>query len=522
MYQKLIFITSMILLGVSCGGPTQTKTKIVQVPKVETLEVPVTIPGTSTIISVPQLVIVDKGFGIKTLPKPISRASETIQKYGQAVAKILSINGSSGTGFFISEDGLFLTNEHVLPRKACTVNGCPGIKIIRDFKIGGTNQVYTDFEVLAHSSSQGEMDFTLIRVKLPAGEKVPYLNPELDSEKYSFKSADAKTYKVLGHPGGSSLRNTNVLPVNMNKFDIQLLGLIIPGNSGGPLIEEESGNVIGLIKQSRTGYIKEDDESARHDSFARATSLLEIMKAIETSTKPQEKFSKPNKSIFLSALRKDEPGSALEELDKYIGTSSEEGVLKLMFSKSEIVDGALNEEALNQLLMKQILLGRELPLPSELQEVFEGPMTPVKLKLMILNAYFKDPLKQELQKKCRNSFPQTTKSFPAFLLFCSTSHLNTGHSFIPTFVGLLMNSRYETLDDFASVNLNLRLAVLPGLNTEEDKAEYVKLLDFLEDKVKDIGLNVQNDSLITESIYGLRGQGTFKNTFPTLSSETHK
>lgn len=552
MSKKALPLCLMALFISSCGKQTVTKTKVMQVPRVETLQVPVTVPGTSSIISVPQIIVIDKGFGIKTFPKPISEASEAIKGYSKAVAKVMRIDGSSGTGFFISEDGLFITNEHVVPSHSCKTDSCPGTKLVRDFRYGGDNEVFASFDVLAHSDSDGELDFTLLKVRLKDGDKVPYLPIELDKAGYDFGESNKRTYKVIGHPGGASLRFTNAKPIKQNRFNIELLGLLIPGNSGGPLIDEETGKVIGLVKATRTAFIKEDAESSSHQTRARASSMLDVLRNLKAQNlvpeviaklnsegqeleeleksdsqeiiKPAESFSKPSKSIFLSALRKESNDysfmKAVESIDKYIGTSLETDVLNMMFEKSELVNGELNIRTLSLLMKKQIQLGRALKLSeSNIQainaEILNGDdITNEKLTFAIYYNYYNEDERNKFQEKCRSAIPQFALAYLAMVNLCVTTTKSDNSSLIPAIVENLKQETYQDVDDFGMANVFAMLLGIPGVKDEKDKSELVDLARFLEERNKDIESIVQSDSFLMDAVLGARGAGSFKATFP--------
>lgn len=541
------------LTFVSCGQKTETKTEYIQVPKVETIQVPVTMPGTTSVISVPQTIIIDKGFGIKSYPRSIAEASDKIKKLSRAVAKIMNSNYSSGTGFFISEDGLFLTNEHVMPIGSCHQNGCPGYKIIRDFRAGGENETYTDFEVLAQSDSSQSLDFTLLKVKLPEGKKTPFLELELDRYEYNFQEDNKRTYKVLGHPGGASLRFTNARPLKQKGFNLELLTLLLGGNSGGPLIDDQSGRVIGLVKAIRTAFIREDSETSSHQTRARATSILDIIRNLKTHklvpnviakinsrgiklvelteaesepvVAPKKELELPSRTIFLSALRKEsqDPNSskAIEQLDKYLGTPFESTVLDMMFEKTDLHDSDLNKDSLTSLFKKQILLGRSLKISDKYIESLNSDLlskevTGSDITLAILMNYSNKEIKDKLQKRCRDALPSFVMVFPAVMYSCVTTENNDGESYIPRVVEYLKNSTYDDVDDFGVATAVGMIVSIPGVIRQEDQNALIDLVKFLDLKNKDIEVLVQSDSFFMNAITGSVGPGSFSKTFPEI------
>ena len=105
-------IFSLPLLITACG--VKTETKVVTIPEIKTVEVPVVIPGEKEIIKIPEIIAVDKSVGIKSLPKPIAQAPLEIHNLGKAVAKVFASSGASGSGFFISKDGLFRVSSELI------------------------------------------------------------------------------------------------------------------------------------------------------------------------------------------------------------------------------------------------------------------------------------------------------------------------------------------------------------------------------------------------------------------------
>ncbi len=545
MSKKLIWLLSASVILSSCG---QKQTESSSFTQLKMVEVPLMIPGTSEVIQVPQTILLDNGFGIKTYPKPVESVEPRLQKLSQATAKILSLEGM-GTGFFISEDGLFLTNEHVVEIKSCIKSRCPGIKIIRDYHVGGAVKEYTSFEVLAQADSDENLDFTLLKVKLDEGEKVPYLKLELNKEAYDFQN-DQKTYKAFGHPSGATLRVSNVKPLKVKDYSIELLGLLIPGNSGGPMISEESGKVVGLVKAIRPSYVRIDSETSAQTFRAMATSILDIVRHLQTHNIvpeivarlnsdsielealeedaaekvviPKEVFPAPSKKLFKAALRKEisDPSAsrALSELQKYIGTQEETTTLDLMVETSEMEDGPINRDLLSELFKAQVKLGRPLrysegalKLISEaVQSQEENSMDSTKIYFN----YFNPEEKAALQKKCLDTFQGFPNSEVYTLLTCASLKKADGTSAILSAVKNFKQADYKDEDDFGMVMAMGMFIGLAGSPDTEEKIALIELAKFLDSKNNDIQVIMNLDSMIMDAALGISGPGSFKKTFP--------
>ena len=193
---------------------------------------------------------VENTWGLDFVSTPIDQASAAEIEASKAVAYVNYREGGCATGFFISDDGLFLTNEHVLSRQRCHKGKCPNIKIIRDYKIGGAIEVYDDFEVLAHNYS---LDYALAKVKLKDGEKVPFLKMEWSgaTEAKNFEGSDLK---IIGHPNCSSLRTGNAIFSYGQDQNLVLRSIAISGNSGSPLFDLTTKKVVGLYHASYMDY----------------------------------------------------------------------------------------------------------------------------------------------------------------------------------------------------------------------------------------------------------------------------
>lgn len=538
----LVRLLPLMVLTIACGK-TVTKTKYLPVPQVTTIETPVMIPGTTSVVTVTQTVLLDAGFGISTLPRSITEAEPAIREYSTAVAKVLSIDGSAGTGFFISSDGLFLTNEHVISAKSCRKDACPGIKIVRDFRLDGANQVFTEFEAIAHSSADNGLDFTLLRVKLPAGEKVPHLKLALDSASYDL-SDESRSFKVLGHPGGGALRFTNARPHQQDGFNLEILGLLIGGNSGGPMVEDSTGQVVAQVKSTRMSYVRADVQTAHHQTRAHGTSALDILRALNqkpeltavvaeintvgaslTAIEEDEKdnwpvslppaaFPAPETKTFHAALRADDTDmrgrQAIEELSKHINTSSEGRVLSSMLSPDAYGSRApLNPNLLESLFKMQLKLGRGLNFQESDKTLIRGSLTNHMQK--ILFDYFDTNRRNALQTECFGAAGPVAISI---IMNCITTVDQSGRSMIPGNVEYLKQQTYRTVDDFGMPMGFAMVMSIPGISSAEDRAALIQLADFLTDANNDVELMLQTDFMLMDMILGMTGPGSFARTFP--------
>lgn len=137
---------------------------------------------------------------------------------------------SSGTGFFVSADGLLITNAHV-------VKGCERITL------GGS--VTAPADVIALDPTH---DLALLRAGVNAPKVAP-LRFELSHMRVGQNVA------VVGYPGQAGFRgelvyrNAQLLgfegPIGEPHF-LQFTPSAEKGNSGGPLLDK-SGNVVGVV-----------------------------------------------------------------------------------------------------------------------------------------------------------------------------------------------------------------------------------------------------------------------------------
>ncbi len=176
--------------------------------------------------------------------------SDLFAKYNSAVFIIYTSdgnNGAQGSGFFISDDGLAVSNYHVF--KGMT-KGYESIKLTNDMK-------YKVEEVISYND---EKDYILFRVKLD-GTKVNYIPVSNIKPKVGEKAY------AIGSPRG--LENTfssgEISQIRHNDI-FQISVPIDHGSSGGALLNSY-GEVIGI---TTSGY----DDSGANLNFAMSIDVI--------------------------------------------------------------------------------------------------------------------------------------------------------------------------------------------------------------------------------------------------------
>ena len=195
--------------------------------------------------------------------------------YADKIVKIQSLTGQSGTGILISNDGLVLTNEHIIPRESCAQERCAGYRALRGFYSGGPNEIYNDVKVLAQNK---ELDIALIKINIPAWKKVPYFIIH-NLEEFDFNDHDR--YALIGHPFGASAKHSNavILENKGNFFDLHTIAL--SGSSGSPVIDRNTGKVVGLYRGGKWSKETVNKKTGNVIHVGQAVNMNEILKLLE-------------------------------------------------------------------------------------------------------------------------------------------------------------------------------------------------------------------------------------------------
>ena len=140
---------------------------------------------------------------------------------------------SVGTGFFVSDKGHIVTNAHV-------VKDSSNIKFM-----------YKDEEIEAKLiASDNQLDLALLKAKIKNKYHI----------KFSNKSPQkAQNILVAGYPFGKALSDdlkitggiiNSLKGIRNNTSMLQVDATMLPGNSGGPIVDKASGSLVAVSVQS--------------------------------------------------------------------------------------------------------------------------------------------------------------------------------------------------------------------------------------------------------------------------------
>jgi S1-C subfamily serine protease len=171
----------------------------------------------------------------------------------------------SGTGFFITEDGYLITNDHV-------------VRGVRRVKVRLQSGVY-DAEVVKTDKSA---DLALLKVKAGNFSALPVvLNKEasLGDEVFTigFPNVDLQGIE----PKFTDGRISSLAGLQDDPSQYQISVAVQPGNSGGPLLDK-NGQVVGVVVARINDFavLKSSGTIPQNINYAiKATALREFLKS---------------------------------------------------------------------------------------------------------------------------------------------------------------------------------------------------------------------------------------------------
>ena len=211
--------------------------------------------------------------------------SETIEKSKESIVSIVfKLDDEkfifAGTGFFVSADGYIITCEHVirdlatihiiLPENLSNTTQLGYIKIreipqpnLPVFKISNKD----NFIPVTLIDSSRQYDWAILKANL---NKRHFLtlgdyNTVREGDEALFLGFPFSNTNIITHKAMISYKGNIDIEANKVK-GVQLDGIVNRGNSGGPLISVESGEVLGIVRATYGNigpYLKEIAEGKR-------------------------------------------------------------------------------------------------------------------------------------------------------------------------------------------------------------------------------------------------------------------
>lgn len=157
-------------------------------------------------------------------------AKESIKEYKKAVV-VIETNDSRGTGFSISNDGMILTNHHVIADNETVTVAFPDVGLFQ----ATVEESYPD------------IDLAVLQTVNDDGDILPYLTL---AEETSFTHHELVSF--IGNPlkfQGIANEGKIIDYLKLKSWDEEVIMIKAPiyrGNSGSPIINQE-GKVIGVI-----------------------------------------------------------------------------------------------------------------------------------------------------------------------------------------------------------------------------------------------------------------------------------
>lgn len=169
---------------------------------------------------------------------------------------------SRGSGFSFMREDLVVTNLHV-------VATCCDLQAMR--QIG---PVTLQTEANEHIGAQilhidGDNDFAIMRLQSPLPAWRTVLQPSA-----GFTPTRGKKLIFAGYPHGipQLLTNEGIISAPLDAGRFALDGMVNGGNSGGPIIDRETGEAIGIVTQRR--YVLPPDAQQLSNEVAQLRGYL--------------------------------------------------------------------------------------------------------------------------------------------------------------------------------------------------------------------------------------------------------
>jgi hypothetical protein len=182
----------------------------------------------------------------------LTSAEKPIRVAAKAVVRIQHPAGLSGTGSFISDDGLMLTNNHVLGTEECAREGCL-ITLTFDHQRGEPSADPVDVFAVPEHADPG-LDMAVLQLYTDDSLRRRLSTPDfLDFSPRDSKELIGTRVTAVGHPLGRLKKwsSGTVIDADGSWFESTVFSL--PGSSGSPMLDDE-GKIVGLLHRGSDGF----------------------------------------------------------------------------------------------------------------------------------------------------------------------------------------------------------------------------------------------------------------------------
>ncbi len=243
--------------------------------------------------------------GTKEVSSTTPTATQVYQRDASGVVSIKATTaegGDSGTGIVLNEEGLILTNNHVIAEgTSITVSPGKSTSVTRAASVVGTDPNCDLALIKVNPSGLGLHPLKLVSSSsVQVGDSVYALGNPYGLTETLTKGIVSALQREISAPDGATIKNV-----------IQTDAPLNPGNSGGPLLNSE-GDVIGVNSQIASDAARTEGSQPGSTGVGFAISsdtVSEVVKTIESGGGGSTQGAEGESPVQRSGTESSTPGT---------------------------------------------------------------------------------------------------------------------------------------------------------------------------------------------------------------------